>query len=81
MAKRKKVGSTGRFGSRYGVKVRRSIDSVEEQIKQDYECPQCKHKKVTRESKGIWTCKKCGLTFAGGAYRPYVGRQIRMEED
>lgn len=81
MSKKKKVGSTGRFGARYGVKVRRGIKSVEDMSKDTYECPECNHFKVKRKSTGIWSCRKCGLTFAGGAYRPYIGRKVRMEEE
>ncbi|MFO8110683.1 MAG: 50S ribosomal protein L37ae [Thermoplasmata archaeon] len=81
MGKKKKVGSTGRFGARYGVKARRSIKTIEDQLKDTYECPECHHKKIKRKSKGIWSCRKCGLTFAGGAYRPYIGRNIHSEEE
>lgn len=81
MAKKKKVGSTGRFGARYGVKIRRSIKEVEDSVRQQYECPRCHHEKVKRLSSGIWNCDKCGLKFAGGAYRPNLGREIRMEEE
>ncbi|MFW6041014.1 MAG: 50S ribosomal protein L37ae [Thermoplasmatota archaeon] len=82
MVKKKKVGSTGRFGPRYGVKVRRSIKDLEKEQKDWYECPRCHHEKVKRESSGIWNCKKCGLKFAGGAYKPHLGRRIkRLEEE
>jgi len=82
MAKKKKVGSTGRFSSRYGVKIRRSIKEIEKNQKKYYDCPRCHHKKVKRESSGIWNCKKCDLTFAGGAYKPHLGRRIkRIEEE
>ncbi len=83
MAKKKKVGSTGRFGSRYGVKVKESLKEIEKAKKEDYECPKCHHEQVERESSGIWTCGRCGLTFAGGAYEPRLGKKIKriVEEE
>ncbi|MFP4608088.1 MAG: 50S ribosomal protein L37ae [Candidatus Natronoplasma sp.] len=77
MAKKKKVGSTGRFGSRYGVKVKESIKEIEKAKKKEYQCPRCNHKQVKRESTGIWRCRRCDLTFAGGAYDPQLGKKIQ----
>ena len=71
MAKRtKKVGSSGRFKARYGVRARTKIRNVEIQQKVKHICPNCGHKKVKRASTSIWQCKKCGMKFAGGAYLP-----------
>ncbi len=83
MAKNKKdVGSTGRMGPRYGVNVRNSLKEIEEAKRSEYECPRCHHEKVERDSTGIWTCSQCGLTFAGGAYKPQLGKKIqRMVEE
>lgn len=83
MAKKKKVSSTGRFGSRYGVKVRDSMKEIEEAKREEYECPRCNHEQVERESTGIWACGRCGLKFAGGAYKPQLGKKIKrvIEEE
>ncbi len=81
MAKKKKVGSTGRFGARYGVKVKETIKEIEEAKKKEYECPRCSHKQVKRDSTGIWDCSRCGLTFAGGAYTPQLGKKIQRIVD
>jgi len=71
MAKRtKKVGSSGRFIARYGVRARTKIRNVEILQKAKHICPSCGHKKVKRTSTSIWQCKKCGIKFAGGAYLP-----------
>ena len=81
MTKKKKVGSTGRFGPRYGVKVRRSIKEIEEGEREAYECPRCHHEQVERDSAGIWICGRCDLKFAGGAYKPHLGKRIRRLEE
>ena len=71
MAKRtKKVGSTGRFGARYGVRARSRVRNVEVVQKAKHICPSCGNQKVKRSSTAIWECKKCGTKFAGGAYYP-----------
>jgi large subunit ribosomal protein L37Ae len=71
MAKRtKKVGSAGRFQSRYGVRSRTRLRNVEIVQKAKHICPSCGHKKVKRLSTSIWQCRKCMIKFAGGAYYP-----------
>jgi len=71
MAKRtKKVGSAGRFGSRYGVRARTRVRNIEIQQKTKHVCPSCGHLKVKRISTSIWQCGKCNVKFAGGAYIP-----------
>ena len=71
MTKRtKKVGSSGRFKARYGVRARTKIRNVEIHQKAKHICSSCGHKKVKRASTSIWQCKKCGVKFAGGAYLP-----------
>ncbi len=75
----KKVGSAGQYGVRYGVKIRRRFRDIAEQTRAWHRCPQCNHKSVRRKSTGVWHCRKCGLTFAGGAYRPFVTRGFRRE--
>jgi large subunit ribosomal protein L37Ae len=66
----KKVKSAGRFGPRYGVKVRKLVASIEEKMKQEHVCSRCGHKTVRRAGTGIWECTKCGYKFAGGCYYP-----------
>lgn len=64
----KKVGSTGRFGSKYGKKIRDRVKSIEKKKNEKYKCPSCSRTAVTREASGIWVCKKCGKKYASGAY-------------
>jgi large subunit ribosomal protein L37Ae len=71
MGKKKKVGSAGRFGARYGEKIRSLIAGIEKIQRQKHVCPKCDMPHVRRVSAGVWECKKCGSKFAGKAYRPY----------
>lgn len=68
MARTKKVGSSGRFGTRYGRKIRGRIKSAETVKK--HECPTCHKMGIKREAAGIWECSKCRTKMAGKAYRP-----------
>lgn len=78
MGRKKKIGSAGRFGSRYGKKVREKIAEIEKIEKQRHICPKCGLPHVTRVSAGIWQCKKCGTKFAGLSYVP--GGELEKKE-
>jgi large subunit ribosomal protein L37Ae len=66
--KLKKSRAAGRFGARYGKKVRTKLADVEVKQRVRQKCPLCKKMGVKRTSKGIWHCKKCGKTFASDVY-------------
>jgi len=66
----KKVGPSRGLGTRYGATLRKRYVKVLKEVNQTYKCPQCVSEAVRRESVGVWHCKKCGLTFSGGAYTP-----------
>lgn len=72
MARTKKVGSTGRFGARYGAKLRRRVLDIDRKRHEPHRCPSCATRALKRKAAGLWTCNKCGLLFAGGAYVPYT---------
>lgn len=65
-----KVGSAGRFATRYGVKTRTQIAAIEKKQKALHPCPRCGQVRVKRLGTGIWKCRRCGCIFAGGAYMP-----------
>ena len=75
----KKVKSVGRFSSRYGVRTRRRVQEVEAEQRRTHQCPRCMAYSVKRRGTGVWACRRCGLVFAGGAYRPVVTTGIRGE--
>ncbi|MFQ6087123.1 MAG: 50S ribosomal protein L37ae [Candidatus Bathyarchaeia archaeon] len=71
MGKRtKKVGPTRGLGARYGSTVRKRYTKIVSSLKEAHKCPQCSAVAVRRQSVGVWECRKCGFTFAGGAYTP-----------
>ena len=70
--KTKKVGPTRGLGPRYGSTVRKRYVRVTAGLKKAHKCPQCGFVRVKRESVGVWKCRKCGYTFAGGAYMPFT---------
>ncbi len=66
----KKVGSAGRFSTRYGVKTRTQIAQIEAKQRALHPCPRCGQVRVKRLGTGIWKCRRCLCVFAGGAYMP-----------
>jgi len=72
LARTKKVGSTGRFGARYGAKLRRRVLDIDNKRKEPTRCPACATRALRRKAVGLWKCKKCDLLFAGGAYVPFT---------
>ncbi|MCW4053084.1 MAG: 50S ribosomal protein L37ae [Candidatus Bathyarchaeota archaeon] len=70
MGRTKKVGLGGGFAARYGATVRKRYVEVVSETKKRHTCPKCKASSVKRCSVGIWSCRKCGFTFTGGAYVP-----------
>ncbi|MBI1971904.1 MAG: 50S ribosomal protein L37ae [Candidatus Aenigmarchaeota archaeon] len=76
MSKRtKRIGSAGRYGVRFGQKIRKMVSDIEVVQKSDHACPSCMKAAVFREASGIWKCRVCGCVFAGGAYNPSYGSE------
>ncbi|KAG0191419.1 60S ribosomal protein L43 [Apophysomyces sp. BC1034] len=69
MAKRtKKVGITGKYGTRYGASLRKQVKKMEITQHAKYTCTFCGKDAVKRTAVGIWKCKGCKKIMAGGAY-------------
>ncbi|KAI1199500.1 60S ribosomal protein L37a [Nemania serpens] len=69
MAKRTtKVGIVGKYGTRYGASLRKQTKRFEITQHARYGCPFCGKTSVRRTAVGIWTCRGCKKTIAGGAY-------------
>jgi len=64
----KKVGMTGKFGPRYGVKIRKQIKEASRHMARPQRCPECQADAVKRVAAGIWLCNHCKLKFAAAAY-------------
>jgi len=67
MAK-KKITGNGKFGSKYGKKLRLKVLAINKKAKKLYKCPNCSRIAVKRLSSGIWQCQKCGKKFASKAF-------------
>eukprot|EP00979_Chaetoceros_neogracilis_P016012 scaffold6860_cov297-Chaetoceros_neogracile.AAC.10 len=92
MAKRtKKVGITGKYGTRYGATLRKLMRKIEVSQHSTYRCSFCGKDSVKRSCVGIWDCKSCKKTIAGGAYslstasavtvRSTIGRLRKIQQE
>ena len=66
--KLKKTKSAGRFGARYGKKVRAKLVKVESRQRKKQKCIFCGKLGAKRLSNGIWKCSKCNKKFASNTY-------------
>ena len=64
----KKVGITGKYGTRYGQKLRKQVKAIEILQRTKSICPFCGKKSIKREATGIWKCRGCRRAIAGGAW-------------
>jgi len=76
---KKRTGSAGRFGARYGRVARKRVAEIESDMHDDHVCPDCGNEAVDRQGTGIWQCERCGYKYAGGTYRPETpaGRTVK----
>merc|ERR1712156_213231 len=71
MAKRtKKVGVVGKYGTRYGASLRKTVKKMEITQHSKYVCTFCGKENMKRTAVGIWYCdvKNCRIRVAGGAW-------------
>ena len=63
-----KVGITGKYGTRYGAKLRKQAKAIEILQRTKYTCPFCGKNSIRRQAVGIWRCKAWRRSVAGGAW-------------
>ena len=68
MAGEQNLGSTKRYGTRYGPRNKQKVAVIESECRGRHKCPFCNYTQVKRLSRGIWQCGKCNAKFAGKAY-------------
>ena len=80
MARTRKVKMAGRFGPRYGLRIRRAVVEIEVLQRRKYVCKRCGKKAVKRVGTAIWECRSCGYKFAGGTYVPETSARKIVEQ-
>jgi len=53
---------------RYGASIRKRADKIKHEKIARYACEMCGKMSVKRIGTGIWRCRHCNTTYAGGAY-------------
>lgn len=74
------VGVVGKYGTRYGASLRKVVKKIEVTQHATYTCSFCGKDSVKREAVGIWNCRACRKTVAGGAFslRFVGGRSLAL---
>ena len=82
MGKRtKKVGITGKYGTRYGSTLRKLVRKIEISQHSTYRCVFCGKDSVKRTCVGIWECKSCRKVVAGGAYTLSTASAVQVRSN
>ena len=63
------MGILGKYGTRYGAAQRKTIKKFEITQRATYGCPFCGKDTVKRAAVGIWRCRACKKSVAGGAWQ------------
>lgn len=56
------------YSIRYGASLRKRSAEIKKEKRALYKCELCGKVAVKRISTSIWRCRRCGTTYAGGAY-------------
>ena len=62
-----KVGITGKYGTRYGQKLRKQVKAIEILQRKKTICPFCGKTAIKRAAAGIWKCRGRIQKYSGGA--------------
>jgi large subunit ribosomal protein L37Ae len=57
------------MGPRYGIRLRRRVQDVDQVSRSAYACPKCSTLTVRRVGSGLFKCSRCERTFASDAYQ------------
>merc|ERR1712001_504111 len=58
----------GKYGTRYGASLRKMVKKMEVTQHMRHTCTFCGKESMKRSATGLWKCKPCRRTVAGGAY-------------
>lgn len=76
MGRTKKVGLTGKYGTRYGSSLRKQMKKIELLQHAKYLCTFCGKTATKRTCVGIWKCRKCKRKLVGGAWSLTTGTAL-----
>jgi len=73
-----RAGIVGKYGTRYGASLRKSVKKQEVSQHSKFFCDFCGKYGMKRQAVGIWCCKGCNKTKAGGAYSLNTGGSVTV---
>ena len=72
------AGIVGKYGTRYGASLRKTVKKQEVSQHSKFFCDFCGKYGMKRQAVGIWCCKGCNKTKAGGAYALNTGGSVTV---
>lgn len=72
------AGIVGKYGTRYGASLRKVVKKTEVSQHSKFFCDFCGKYGMKRQAVGIWCCKGCNKTKAGGAYSLNTGGSVTV---